>query len=1769
MTKKILSLFTLLLSCIGFAQTVTVNTTGAGSFTVPAGVTSLNLQAWGGGGAGGGTNSNNARGGGGGAGGTYAGLTLAVTPGQNINYFVGAGGAGGSGDGADGEATWFNSVGTLYAQGGAGGTAPNGGTVAGGLGSTAASIGTTLIAGGNGGNGTTTVGGAGGNGGNGGGNGGAQRTSEANGAPGAQPGGGGSGAFIPDNTNHTGGNGGNGRLVITYTVNTAPPNNLCANATTLTCSTTNLAGTTVGTTNQASGTGCSYSNYGVWYTFVGDGNQTTISSTAAAGFDHALSIARGSCGALVNLACRDSAGTAGTESYTFITTNGTTYYIYVSYWGSSAVTGAFTISRSCTTVTPPPNDNICSATPATVNADLLCGAVTPGTVEFATNSGYLSCVTGTPDDDVWFSFVATATSHRISLLNISGSDIDLFHAVYSGSCASPALVAGSCSDPNNSVVTGLTPGNTYYVQVYTWTSNPNQNTTFDLCIGTEPVCPTPNPSPGPITFGTITDVTINGSFPAATPAPDNYIVIRSTSATPPTLTNGTTYTTGQTFGAYTVVDTDTNTNFTATGLTQTTTYFFYIFSMNNLNCTGGPVYSSPLNGSASTVAPSYCIPSSTSTSDYINNFSTSGGVTNINHVNSGFSPGGYGNFTAQSVSQYPGNTINFTMTFVGGTFATRIWVDWNNDLDFLDANELVYNSGGYSNPTNGSFNVLAAAAPGNYRMRVRSDWSNTTVSSCGFDDRSETHDYTLVVSTLNCTANPLSLMAAATSPTTATVSWTAPSPPPAGGYQYIISTDNSTSTPAGDITGITAGTSLSLTGLAVGTTYYVFVRGYCNATDQGVWITTTFTTGCTSIVNTPTVCPIIIDEQGNNPFTANPFVADPTASFGCTTASVTLVANSNLRETTSYIVEQITYPSPAPNYNFPLLGGTAQAITDDDVWADSRTNIGFNFCFYGNTYTQALVGANGMLTFNPGITPGSGAGYAFSNDLPSLANALFEQTIYGVYHDIDPRGIVGTPIKSRVVGTAGCRQFQVSWNDIPMFGDSTRLYTGMIVLHETTNIIEVFIKEKRIENGNVNPWNGGNAIVGLQGDITPLAPNNQWIVAPCRNALDTNWETTNEAWRFTPNGAVINPTSVTWYEGSIAPGNVVASNPDNSLTVNLGGTYFAEVTYNNLCGVNTTLTDEIVVTDGRKQWNGSVDNNWYLETNWTPVGVPTATDCVVIPDVSPLTNYPVADAIVAAGTIPTPPSVTGFARSVTVANNASLTINSDTFLVISDWLNVQGTADVLIRDSGSLVQVNEGAPNTNNNTGNIRMQRTVPGGVANNNYVYWSSPVEGFNVDNINTAASELRFEWDPTIDGIHNGTWVSASGPMTVGKGYIVRGLTTPPAPIPANSAQFLGRPSNGIITTPITRGTYNGGPYLAVGGGDTQATNIDDNWNLVGNPYPSAISAPAFLALNAASGSPTIDGTIYLWSHSGTPSAVETDPFYGDYVYNYLGSDYVAYNSMGANPPIFYDNIAAGQSFFVQMLDAAGVTSTVTFNNSMRLGSPSNNNFLRTFERHRIWLDLVDASNEASSTLVGYIEDATNDKDVLFDGHDLSSASLRFYSLLDDGEMTIQGRTLPFNPEDTIPLGFEVPENGNYKVAINTLDGLFSDPAQKIYLEDTYLNIIHDLRSTPYEFISNSGIHNDRFILRYTDATLGTPEEITDAGFNIIGLKDYIKVTSSGTSINTVVVYDILGRILADYKNINSREFKIDLLNQSKGTLIVKATLDNGQQKIKKVVY
>lgn len=145
-------------------------------------------------------------------------------------------------------------------------------------------------------------------------------------------------------------------------------------------------------------------------------------------------------------------------------------------------------------VAPPANDECANAITLTVNPNFLCTNVTSGTVNEATGSGVSTTCPGSvnANDDVWFKFVATDTSHKIELLNIIGSNTDLYYTVFdggvTGNCSSMTPIF--CGSTNPGTPINLTIGNTYFINVFTNTNEgPPADTTFDICIGSTPTAP--------------------------------------------------------------------------------------------------------------------------------------------------------------------------------------------------------------------------------------------------------------------------------------------------------------------------------------------------------------------------------------------------------------------------------------------------------------------------------------------------------------------------------------------------------------------------------------------------------------------------------------------------------------------------------------------------------------------------------------------------------------------------------------------------------------------------------------------------------------------------------------------------------------------------------------------------------------------------------------------------------------------------------------------------------------------------------------------------------------------------------------------------------------------------------------------------------------------------------------------------------------------------------------------------------------------------------
>ena len=71
-------------------------------------------------------------------------------------------------------------------------------------------------------------------------------------------------------------------------------------------------------------------------------------------------------------------------------------------------------------------------------------------------------------------------------------------------------------------------------------------------------------------------------------------------------------------------------------------------------------------------------------------------------------------------------------------------------------------------------------------------------------------------------------------------------------------------------------------------------------------------------------------------------------------------------QTNTYSISSLPYSPP-----YPFNQGSQIFVNQDDVWSE-LINLPFNFCFFGNTYNEIVVGANGVMTFNTNLARGIG-----------------------------------------------------------------------------------------------------------------------------------------------------------------------------------------------------------------------------------------------------------------------------------------------------------------------------------------------------------------------------------------------------------------------------------------------------------------------------------------------------------------------------------------------------------------------------------------------------------------------------------------------------------------------------------------------------------------------------------------------------------------------------------------------------------------------------
>ena len=532
--------------------------------------------------------------------------------------------------------------------------------------------------------------------------------------------------------------------------------------------------------------------------------------------------------------------------------------------------------------------------------------------------------------------------------------------------------------------------------------------------------------------------------------------------------------------------------------------------------------------------------------------------------------------------------------------------------------------------------------------------------------------------------------------------------------------------------------------------------------------------------------------------------------------------------------------------------------------------------------------------------------------------------------------------------------------------------------------------------------------------------------------------------------------------------------------------------------------------------------------------------------------------------------------NLVLENEGSLTIPQQTNIHVSGNLTVLSSNKITIQDGGSFIMLNNTAIIDMPNVNSFEYTRISNNMTNVNDYTYWSSPVANTIISGLGSSAVYTyetanyidlfsgvgypQTSGSPDLHDDDGNDWLFANNTdnMIPGMGYAV--LT--PGITPNHTVNFTGIPNNGFISVPV-----------ALSG---DGTNVDDDWNLIGNPYPSAIDASILINSNI-----NISGTLYFWTHN---TALGGGTNNGPADSNYNTNDYASFNlsggvaaSTGGEIPNGY--IAAGQGFFMDVANAG----VITFNNDMRVVNTvdENTQFYKStnnkdnsnsneilLDKNKIWLNFFNDNRVFSQSLIAFLPNASDNYEANYDGVRAGAGSnSKFYSILNDKELAIQGRSV-WKGNEQIPLGFFITKPDNFTISIGKLIGLISDNTKNVYLVDHELNINHNLKLADYHFdVSDAGTNNTRFTLQFTNTTLGIEELINDVDFSIINSKSGFEVKSNQI-VKNIKLYDLLGRLivqsLPDSKSFNLNSSKI-----KKGSIIIiKAQLEIGIVINKKIV-
>jgi len=502
-----------------------------------------------------------------------------------------------------------------------------------------------------------------------------------------------------------------------------------------------------------------------------------------------------------------------------------------------------------------------------------------------------------------------------------------------------------------------------------------------------------------------------------------------------------------------------------------------------------------------------------------------------------------------------------------------------------------------------------------------------------------------------------------------------------------------------------------------------------------------------------------------------------------------------------------------------------------------------------------------------------------------------------------------------------------------------------------------------------------------------------------------------------------------------------------------------------------------------RAWQGTASSEWRSKgTNWDGNGyIPDASDNVDIPDVSKA-PFPIISGAATCNSL-----YIASSAKVEIASSGSLTVigainnNADTTGLVLK-ADVSGYASLLHNTNGVDATVESYI------SGNVWHGISSPMSDAKSR-VFLGSYLTYFNE-------TDSTWSWIEAVD--HS---------LGIGEGFFAWATSN-------TTVSYYGNLNNGDANPPITYSS--GAGYTVIG------------WNLIGNPFPSAVEWTANWGQTAGK----VDATMYVY-----------DAANGHY-------DTWNYNTGGTNEKTNGD-IAVGQGIWVKT-NAASPSITVPQSERKHSTEP--------FYKDEIVVDgrvsfNVEGEGYSDEMVIYFRDDATNEFDSEFDAWKLFGMveTPQLYSITGNNKLAVN--TLPYN-NNVIPAGLVVKSNGIYTISVNDLENLGDEVT--VYLEDLMENKMINLNDAEsYSFTSSISDDPNRFLLHFGN-TLGNNELLNTNDVNIYAYGDNVYFNSGELLSGDIVLYDLAGKQILS-KSISNTSFEKINVSSLSGYYLVNFISEN----------